>query len=1042
MRPNIFLISALRRPLRTLGLMLLCAAVSFALLTQLLQASVLARAVDEISGYYRAVGSFSPLSGDPDEFDCTACVAAVADDPRVKFVDVRRRATYTMAEHETAELTDPSWNPAVSMYYVRGVCGAPSITEGDYDALYFMRLSAEGNYCEPELSNVSRRYRLAVTIGPYELLAGYAGRYFEGRTLTAYYYSDDPEELARIAGGLQSGQEMLFKLYNTSIFANSQFWLQPLDGRDCWAYPIPAGGQIDYADARLAGVREDMSLLDVNLRSAQLTTTRDMGAIADLEEKYALLDGRLLNLGDYESANPVCVIRQELALSAGLAVGDTLRVTLWDLDAPGSAVRPDLEGKTLSALPNREVRLTVVGILLHLNDGSYELSERYGDIFLPDSVLPQGWGSTAWEGRCASPLTSVVLSSMQDTQAFLADYEETFRTLGWSFRFAPNGWTDFAAAAEPLRQSARSTALLFALAAALALGSAAFLHLLFTRREAAILRALGFPARRVLRAALRPLLMIDFSGILLGGAAASVHGMQKAAASLQGIAGGTALSIVYPWGTMLAGCGALALGLLLLAYSVLRRQVSLPVLAQLQGAAGTVRTRKSAPQPRPAVSAPTSTVSICTDSAPQDLLLTSSTVRGTISRQWTLSFVCKRLRRQVSKTALSALLTAALLLGLCCLSLSVRRGEARIDALYDSLTVTGEILRTDTSYRAGGGFLPSAAANTLEALGYFSEVHKVIGGEVTAVIDGGVPAAQAVRKPNGAKASAVPEPTQREIISADALFCACFSSEDCIELQTGDLTVTWVDGWEESSFFAADHPAAIVARSLLRELSWQVGDELVLAFPNTAFSVTIAGSFFDEEDAPYRLLLSAAPLTAALDGMGQPYAYASYSFTIDRAQNRALPAFRAAAESLLQDAPSDSSLFLLLRDSELTQAVEPLERNVTLLRVLRPAMLVLAALLTAGVSALLTAQSVSELALLRVMGICARHTSRIAVWNQLLPVLIGLLVGGCTMLTLGLASIALVSGGLLLTLGGTAGGLITARTYLRKNPLELLQVKE
>lgn len=1037
----------MRRPLRTLGLMLLCAAMSFALLTQLLQASVLARAVDEIGGYYRAVGSFSPLSDDPDEFDCTACVAAIADDPRVKLVDVRRHATYTMAEHETAELADPSWNPAVSMYYVRGVCGAPSITEGDYDELYFMRLSAEGNYCEPELSNVSRRYRLAVTIGPYELLAGYAGRYFEGQTLTAYYYSDDRAELAHIAGSLQNGQEMLFKLYNTSIFASSQFWLQPLGGQNCWAYPIPADGRIDYADAQLAGVREDMSLLDINLHSAQLTTTRDMSAIADLEEKYALLDGRLLNLDDYESVNPVCVIRQELALSAGLKVGDTLSVTLWDLDNPGSAVRPDLEGKKLSALPNREVKLTVVGILLHLNDGSYELSERYGDIFLPDSVLPQGWGAAAWEGRCASPLTSVVLGSMQDTQSFLADYEETFRTLGWSFHFAPNGWTDFAAAAEPLRQSAHSTALLFALAAAPVLGLTVFLHLLFTRREIAILRSLGFPARRVLFAALWPLLMSGFCGILLGGAAASVHGTEKAASSLQGITDGTALIIVYPWRTMLVGGTALALGLFLLAHLTLRRQAGLPILAQLQDAAGTVRASGTAR--RTAWRSTSADAAKCSVPIPAAFPAASAEngseslpSGGEVSRRWTFSFVCKRLRRQAGKTALSAFLTAALLLGLCYLSSSVRCGEARIDALYDALTVTGEVLRTDTAYRAGGGFLPSAAAEALEDLGYFSEVHKVIGGEVTVVIDGGIPAAQAIRKPNGAAISAAPEPAQRETVPADVLFRACFAAKDCAELQNGSLSVTWADGWEDASFFAASQPAAIVARSLLRELSWQVGDELLLVFPNTAFSVTVAGSFFDKDDAPYRLLLSAAPLTAALDGMGQPYTYASYSFAIDRAQNRALPAFRTAGESILQAAPSDSVLFLLLRDSELTQAIEPLERNVTLLRVLRPAMLALAVLLTAGASALLTVQSAGELALLRAMGVCTRRTTRIAVWCQLLPMFIGLLAGGCTVLALGLASGALALSGLLLTLGNAAGGLIAARTYLRKNPLELLQAKE
>lgn len=51
MPKTIFWKAALRRPVQTLGLLLLCAGAAFAFLTEVLQAAVLSDAVKELEGY-------------------------------------------------------------------------------------------------------------------------------------------------------------------------------------------------------------------------------------------------------------------------------------------------------------------------------------------------------------------------------------------------------------------------------------------------------------------------------------------------------------------------------------------------------------------------------------------------------------------------------------------------------------------------------------------------------------------------------------------------------------------------------------------------------------------------------------------------------------------------------------------------------------------------------------------------------------------------------------------------------------------------------
>ena len=107
------------------------------------------------------------------------------------------------------------------------------------------------------------------------------------------------------------------------------------------------------------------------------------------------------------------------------------------------------------------------------------------------------------------------------------------------------------------------------------------------------------------------------------------------------------------------------------------------------------------------------------------------------------------------------------------------------------------------------------------------------------------------------------------------------------------------------------------------------------------------------------------------------YLYTRCDFTLDPAQNFRINEFREVAEKLLaedqknrenQGIPGDETLFVL-QDSELTQAIQPLEKNLSLMRLLFPITQAVAALVSAALAMLLLAQRAKDTAILRVLGI-------------------------------------------------------------------------
>ena len=193
------------------------------------------------------------------------------------------------------------------------------------------------------------------------------------------------------------------------------------------------------------------------------------------------------------------------------------------------------------------------------------------------------------------------------------------------------------------------------------------------------------------------------------------------------------------------------------------------------------------------------------------------------------------------------------------------------------------------------------------------------------------------------------------------------------------------------------------------------------------------------------VIFSAQPLIPLLEENGQSYAYTSYSFRIDPAQNKELPEFREFAEQVLTGSSALTELIFVMRDTELTQAVEPLERSNTLLRVLYPVVQVLAVVAAGALASLLVVQCGREISILRVLGLPRRRTVGSMALGQLLPALSGLCLGLLVVLLLlpGVsAPRSLVLQLILYTAGCLAGAGVTAFIATKKNPLELLQIKE
>lgn len=339
----------------------------------------------------------------------------------------------------------------------------------------------------------------------------------------------------------------------------------------------------DLADPALAGLVEELAILEENLHTMSVHSTADMSAMSLTQEAVRslyLTEGRWLNGEDSLEGRRVCVVHSDFAVRRGLVVGDTIFLKLRDLKSPirgmiGTVsdenpiphgkpvhlgyINPGEDWKAWQGYETKIEEFRIVGLYgivwPHQQPATFST-----ETYIPDSCMPAGFCSG--KGIDLS-LYSFVLASPDQERAFLDEDRQALSALGVQATFTEIGWDNFWAASVPLKRSLGTNVWVFSAVLVPAMALAASLYLWQRQKDLAILRSLGVSKGDAIRQLVGSMGAIGVSGVVGGGALSWGYALTTAAKTLASLEGPQSAELsVAPSPAWLAGLCILAIATL------------------------------------------------------------------------------------------------------------------------------------------------------------------------------------------------------------------------------------------------------------------------------------------------------------------------------------------------------------------------------------------------------------------------------------------------------------------------------------------------
>ncbi len=402
-----------------------------------------------------------------------------------------------------------------------------------------------------------------------------------------------------------------------------------------------------------------------------------------------------------------------------------------------------------------------------------------------------------------------------------------------------------------------------------------------------------------------------------------------------------------------------------------------------------------------------------------------------------LRYVGRQLLRAPGRSFLALLVAGALLFGLCYLNHSIASNEAEIQRLYQTVEVSGRIVRGRTSLGVvHSGFLSVDVGDALIESEFVRDciLEILCSGSISSSESGD------------------------EIDHANVRVEAVSDLSAYAPIQAGTVAVSFLEGWDEETFLnGRTEPDGTVAYPALLNVNRaktveEDGTILLTAANANSTRFPVAGLFVGGTTG---VLLPLDGIRAMeIQGGKKPgYFLSRCEFTIDPAKNNQIEDFREWLDALLEEdyearqkrgeRPEETMCYL--EDSQLTQSIQPLEKNLSLLRLLYPVTQAVSVLMAAVLALLLLSLRAKEAAILRVLGTPRAETGWVLGLEPLLASFLGAFLGGAAAaLILGtLAARSAVWPNFALYMAGSiVGSVLGAVRAVNRKPLELLQVKE
>ncbi len=348
---------------------------------------------------------------------------------------------------------------------------------------------------------------------------------------------------------------------------------------------------------------------------------------------------------------------------------------------------------------------------------------------------------------------------------------------------------------------------------------------------------------------------------------------------------------------------------------------------------------------------------------------------------------------------------------------SIDRAEQGIINAYEGISVEAEILKhASGGYTTQPGFISSSTVDAILSTGFVKESEFVA----------------------NATDSKLTRPLDTKKIMSAFTLCGITDATH-LNLETRNMIVsggggmiTYQDGWD-ASMFKADYdlettPCPIVIpEAVLASQKISFGDELTLDTGTQEMTVVVRGSYsgsFNGMGHPPAnrslVLMPHSSMRMLYDGRELFYSIAK--FVIEPTMNRELDTFRAATEQIVEnDTKSHLAIRLVIWDEELRQVIEPMDKNLTLMKLFYP-IAQLAVIVAIGIITLLSLMQKTKTAfLLHILGLPSRTVQVVLGSEQVLLGLVGSILGILVIIASGNWSVRTVPCVLVYLLGLTIG---------------------
>lgn len=1052
MKRNAFIKAVFRQPVRSLLMLLLIGAITYGITSHVVEYIAVLNVTKQLEKYYKPIGKL-----DNENYDVTSGRELASKSPYVEFEDVRRSCSGVLKDLYNADIDGLLGHVYES--YVNDVIFYGVLQDKKYvvqDKRYLEETGKNINEVTIETKEVGE-YQLSFKVNKVE--AGYPDYLTEGKLIYVNYVPTVEGELEEEYDALQIGEQYLIRTYySESQLDNTNntpgqaergnigqwFLLDKLTEDNLYFYHINEGTEIDYSDEKLSGLKELVDIIKENQRSMEVVGTKDMSLMPDFHinsRRFYLADGRWLNREDDLGEKKICVVNSFFAKKRGLSVGDKITLKLRNMEGTycGYICRFIPEGRNKwKTYETVEQEFEIVGLYGEVPQQGVIITSYTNTLYIPDSCMPVNFVPEMLK-VINKVYYSFALKSAQDQEVFLAENRKALENMGINVSFVNNKADSFAISARNLKKSTLMSLWIFTVAFIPTLELIVLIYLSQRRREFAIVRAMGTSRRSAIHQVGAAAAGIGLPGIALGGIAAWYKTMEKVRDKFKEFAvpeGAGSISFLPAyWLLLIIICIFIIFIIsILIGTSFIAKR---PVLELLQGQAGGRNiSRKNDIYAGAAAEAGASrdiekrldgmSLNMHYGSIPAmtHMEVTKRAGRGRTAAA--MRHIYRHMTRSYGKSILMLVITVGFITAFGWLYWTIQQNLAEADRLYNSIVIDGEIYTYTTSNYGGGVIKPIYVENILKS-GLVKESYL----EETALAN------SLTAAPPEGKLSTNTKDTDVAILS--------FNDWDQFLIETGkELTLEFIQGYDGKTLIQDEGkvPEVIMSKMKMVELGKKLGDIIYLNVGEECISCGIIGSYLgtiSKGAMENPIIMSEYQMRDFTDN----YNYLTVRFTFDPSKNKELIIKGQDIEKVVNSKSTESLYRLIIWDDELQKIIEPMERNLSFLKIIYPVAVAVFSLIGTALSFLMILLRAKEAAAMRVLGSSKNRVRIIFTVENVVVCALGSVLG--IILTVALHGGVWVSTliNILIYLSCCIIGTVCGSFFVTsKVPLELLQVKE